>query len=155
MIEFYTFSFNFRVFMENNTLENKLVAIVRIRGRVNVRHDISETLKRLRLNRVNNCTIVKLTPDYFGMLKNCESYVTYGEINKDTLERLVKNSKMKINANDIIEGKYDAKELKKSLPFRLHPPRHGYRSTKRSVKEGGSLGYMGPKINSLIQRMVK
>ncbi len=141
--------------MENNTLENKLVAIVRIRGRVNVRHDISETLKRLRLNRVNNCTVVKLTPDYYGMLKNCESYVTYGEVSKETLERLVKSSNMKISANDIIEGKYDLKELKKNLPFRLHPPRHGYKSTKRSVNEGGSLGYMGSKINLLIARMVK
>ncbi len=141
--------------MENNTLENKLVAIVRVRGRVNVRHDISETLKRLRLNRVNNCTIVKLTPDYYGMLKNCESYVTYGEVSKEILERLVNSSKMKINANDIIEGKYDSKELKKSLPFRLHPPRRGYRSIKRNVKQGGALGYMGPAINGLIQRMVK
>jgi large subunit ribosomal protein L30 len=155
MIEFHRFSFISRVFMEKNSLESKLVAIVRVRGRVNVRHDISETLKRLRLNRVNNCTVVKLTPDYYGMLKNCESYVTYGEISKDTLERLVKNSRLKISASDIIEGKYDAKEFKKSLPFRLHPPRHGYKSTKRSVNEGGSLGYMGPKINNLIQRMVK
>jgi large subunit ribosomal protein L30 len=141
--------------MQKNPLENKLIAIVRVRGRVNVRHDVTETLNRLHLKRVNNCTVVKLTPDYFGMVKNCSNYVAYGEVDEPTLDRLIKNNDLKITTKDLMDGNYDSKEFKRKLPFRLHPPRHGYKSTKRSVKQGGSLGYMGPKINQLIQRMVK
>lgn len=136
-------------------LDNKLIAAVRVRGRVNVRHDIAETLNRLRLKRVNNCTVVRVTDSYYGMIKNCSNYVAYGEIDEPTLERLVKGSGIKADPKEIMEGKYDMKVLKKSMPFRLHPPRHGYKSTKRSVKQGGSLGYMGPGINKLLQRMVK
>ena len=29
------------------------------------------------------------------------------------------------------------------MPFRLHPPRHGYRGTKLPIKQGGYLGYNG------------
>ena len=140
--------------MTGNPLENKLVAIVRVRGRVNVRHDVAETLSRLRLKRVNNCAVVRMTPDYYGMLKNCVNHVAYGEVDEETLSRLLKGSGLQLAPKDVMDGKYDAKEFKRSMPFRLHPPRHGYKSTKRSVKQGGSLGYMGPKINELIKRMV-
>ena len=141
--------------MASVNIENKLVAIVRVRGRVNVRHDIAETLNRLRLKRVNNCTVIKLTPDYYGMVRACSNHVAYGEIDEDTLGRLLKGAGLDVKPRDMMDGNYDASALKKSLPFRLHPPRHGYKSTKRSVKQGGSLGYMGPKINQLIKRMVK
>jgi len=138
-----------------NQLDNKLIAAVRVRGRVNVRHDITETLNRLRLKRVNNCVVMKMTDSYYGMIKECSNYITYGEIDEPTLTRLINGAGIKADPKQIMEGKYDMKELKKSLPFRLHPPRHGYKSTKRSVKQGGSLGYMGPGINKLLQRMVK
>ena len=38
--------------------------------------------------------------------------------------------------------------------FRFHPPRGGYKSTKRPVKDKGDLGYRGDKINDLIIRMI-
>jgi len=38
--------------------------------------------------------------------------------------------------------------------FRLNPPKKGYKSIKKSYKEGGALGYRGEKINNLIQRMI-
>jgi large subunit ribosomal protein L30 len=141
--------------MKNNPIQGRLVAIVRIRGRVNVRRDINETLDRLRLKRVNNCTVIKANDSNYGMIKACSNYVAYGEVDKDTLKKLVENGKVDMNVEDLLSGKYDAEELKKKLPFRLHPPRHGYKSTKRSVNQGGSLGYMGQDINKLIQRMVK
>lgn len=138
-----------------NKLDNKLIAAVRVRGRVNVRHDITETLIRLRLKRVNNCVVIKMTDSYYGMINECKDYITYGEVEEDTLGRLLKNSGINVDPKEIMEGKYDMKELKKKLPFRLHPPRRGYKSVKRPVTLGGALGYMGPKINGLIQRMVK
>jgi large subunit ribosomal protein L30 len=39
--------------------------------------------------------------------------------------------------------------------FRLHPPWGGLRgSKKRSIREGGALGYRGEKINEPIERML-
>jgi len=37
--------------------------------------------------------------------------------------------------------------------LRLHPPRKGHRSIKRSVKQGGELGYHGAAINELLYKM--
>ncbi len=136
-------------------LDNKIIAAIRVRGRVNVRHEIAETLNRLRLKRVNNCVLIKMNDSYKGMIDECSSYITYGEVDEQSLGRLIKSSGIKADPKEILEGKYDMKELKKSLPIRLHPPRRGYRSIKRTVKQGGALGYMGPAINGLIQRMVK
>jgi len=38
-------------------------------------------------------------------------------------------------------------------PFRLHPPRKGYRNIKLPYPEG-ALGYRGKEINELLRRMI-
>lgn len=141
-------------FMRKNPLKDKLVAVVRIRGTVNVRGDITETLKRLNLKRVSNCTVIKITDSYNGMLNKCVNYVAYGEIDEATLTKLLEKRAPGLNAKEMLEGKFDAEKVKEVVPFRLHPPRHGYKSTKLHFKQGGSLGYQGPEINKLIARMV-
>ena len=133
---------------------DKLVAVVRIRGRVNVRSDITETLERLRLKRVNNCVLLTLTNSYRGMLNKCINHVAYGEIDEATLEKLLKKKAEGLVAKELLGGKYDPVKLKEQMPLCLHPPRHGYKSTKLSFKQGGSLGYQGADINKLISRMV-
>jgi large subunit ribosomal protein L30 len=140
--------------MKKRTLNDKLVAVVRIRGTVNVRGDITETLKRLNLKRVSNCTVIRVNDSYDGMLKKCSNYVAFGEIDEPTLEKLLKRHAEGFTAKEVMDGKYDTEKFMAFIPFRLHPPRHGYRSTKLNVNQGGSLGYMGPKINELISRMV-
>lgn len=129
----------------------KLIAVVRIRGRVNVSSDIEETMKRLRLDRVNSCSILKLTDSYKGMIKKCQNHVAYGEIDEETLSKLLAKHLPELNAKDVMKN---AGGIKERMPFRLHPPRHGFRPTRRSFVQGGTLGYMGKEINSLIKRMV-
>jgi large subunit ribosomal protein L30 len=136
----------------NNTLNNKLIAVIRIRGRVNVKTNIKETMKRLNLNYVNNCVLLNVTDSYFGMIKQCENYVAYGEINKENLEALLAKNEIKQSADDFIANRSDVNALK--TVFRLHPPKHGFKSTKLNFKQGGSLGYMGEQINDLISRMI-
>ena len=139
--------------MKKNPLKDKLIAVVRIRGRVNVRSDITETLDRLNLKRVSNCVVLNVTDSYHGMLLKVSNYVAFGEIDEPTLSKLLEKHADGIEAKELMSGKgFD--KLKEQLPFRLHPPRHGYKSTKLNVKQGGSLGYAGPGINKLIQRMV-
>jgi large subunit ribosomal protein L30 len=135
-------------------LNDKLIVAVRVRGTVNVRHDITETLNRLRLKRVNNCALIKVTPQYRGMLNKATNHIAYGEIDEDTLGKLVTKFKLNMDPKALISGKVDAKELKEKLPLRLHPPRHGHRNVRLHFNQGGTLGYMGGEINSLIKRMV-
>ncbi len=138
--------------MANANLNDKLVAAVRIRGTMNVRAKTAETLKRLNLKRVNNMTLIKVNDSYSGMLKMCNDYIAYGEITEDMLGKVFARYKIKANPKDIMAGKLD--EIKELLPFGLHPPKHGFRSTSLNVNQGGDLGYQGEKINALIKRMV-
>ncbi|MDE1866043.1 MAG: uL30 family ribosomal protein [Candidatus Micrarchaeota archaeon] len=131
-----------------------LVAVVRIRGRVNVRSDITETLNRLHLKRVNNCALIKQTPSLHGMIHKVENYVAYGEINEPTLAKLLGKYAASMNPKEVLAGKIDQAKMKELMPFRLHPPRHGFKSTKLSAKNGGDLGYRGTDINNLIGRMI-
>ncbi len=140
--------------MKQAELRGKIVAAVRIRGRVNVRSTIQETMDRLNLKRVNNCTIIKVNDPYLGMLKKCVNHIAYGEVDEKTLSSLVTKFKLNVDPKGVISGKVEMSEIKGKMPMRLHPPRHGMKSTRRNFNQGGSLGYMGKEINSLINKMV-
>ena len=149
-------------------------AVIRVRGSVNVKPKIKETMKLMRLNRVNHCVIVPENETYDGMLKIIKDYVTWGEVDVETTELMLESSgktsgnaiftkkelkdssfkTMKALAKNLSEGKVVMRDVPKLKPlFRLHPPRKGYEGVKRSFKEGGALGYRGEKINQLIRRM--
>ena len=149
-------------------------AVVKVRGSINVKPKIKETMKLMRLNRVNHCVIVPENETYDGMLKIIKDYVTWGEVDVETTELMLESSgktsgnaiftkkelkdssfkTMKALAKNLSEGKVVMRDVPKLKPiFRLHPPRKGYEGVKRSFKEGGALGYRGEKINKLIRRM--
>ena len=149
-------------------------AVVKVRGSINVKPKIKETMKLMRLNRVNHCVIVPENETYDGMLKIIKDYVTWGEVDVETTELMLESSgktsgnaiftkkelkdssfkTMKALAKNLSEGKVVMRDVPKLKPlFRLHPPRKGYEGIKRSFKEGGALGYRGEKINQLIRRM--
>lgn len=143
----------------------KLLAVVRIRGLVGVKKDIISTLLMLRLDRVNHCVIVPKNPNFEGMLEKAKYFITWGEIDKETLEKLVAKrgrlagderitdvSRAKETAQMILSGKKVAETGIKPV-FRLSPPSKGYRSIK-SLYPKGSLGYRGVKINELLKRMI-
>ena len=136
--------------------ENKLLAVVRVRGRAAVRHDIRETMKRLNLNRVNNLALIYGTKPNLGMIKKCNDFITYGEINSEILEKLADRKGTNATKEDlkaIMEGGKNPQEIM-SMPIRMHPPRRGYESIKSSFGNKGSLGYRGEKINALLKRMM-
>ncbi len=136
-------------------LENKLIAIVRVRGTLGVRQEIKETMKRMNLNRVNSMILLYGNRSNIGMINKCSDFVTYGEIDNDTLELVAKRKDMKVEKADIEKissGKKSPKEVI-AMPIRMHPPRKGYRSIKQNYKAGGDLGYRGAEINALIKRM--
>ena len=151
-------------------------AVIRVRGQPDVNYDIEYTMKLLGINKVNHCAIVPANAVTKGMLQKITDYTTYGEINEETLAKLIRvrgrlegdkmitdeylaeNSDFKTVeelAKAIIENDYKMKDLEKGKPvFRLHPPVKGYEGNKRSYKNGGALGYRGDAINALIARML-
>jgi len=129
-----------------------MYAVVRVRGTINASQKVRDTLKMLNLPYINNCVIIPETDSFKGMLQKVKDYVTWGEIDKETIEMLLKKEGINVsNAKKILEGK--VKEVF-HFPIRLHPPRKGYKSIKKPYSMGGSLGYRGKEINELIRRML-
>lgn len=140
-----------------------MIAVIRIHGMVKIKKKIEETLQRLRLRRKYACVVLQPTKVNLGMIKNVRDFVAFGEINKETFEKLIEergqaiNKKKKIDVKKIIvdleEGKkYQDLNLKPF--FRLHPPRKGIDSKKHFGVNKGVLGDNKEKINELIGRML-
>ena len=55
------------------------IAVIRVRGDVNLRKEIKETLNLLKLYRKNFCVVVDNNQNIIGMVKKVKDYVTYGE----------------------------------------------------------------------------
>jgi len=152
-----------------------LLAIVRIRGRVNIRKEVEATLGMLRLHRINHCVLVPETPDYLGMIQKSKNWITWGKVDKKTIVELFKKRGMvtggkKLDENnmkettkynvletlvdDLIKGKIKFKDFPDLKPvFRLSPPRKGYRATRLPYPKG-DLGDRKEKITELLERMV-
>lgn len=154
-----------------------LVAVVRVRGTVNVPKNVATTLSKLRLLRVHSSTLVRLTPSIEGMLKKAKDYLMWGRIDKNTLrllllkrgrlpgdrrlsdENLSRFTRYK-SLDELVEAVWASSSpndaLKPVKPvFRLTPPKGGFkRSVKKPVKKGGILGDWGDRINTLLKRMV-
>ncbi len=120
------------------------LAVIQIRGTINAKKEIKDTLKFLNLQRKNACTIVPDTPNYLGMLNKLKDYVTFGEISEDTNKKLVAKRGIK------------NKEGKLKPFFRLHPPKGGFerKGIKKTFKEGGVLGNRGKEMSKLVERML-
>ncbi len=151
-------------------------AVVRVRGTVNIKEDIADTMKMLRLNSANHCVVVPETPSYKGMLQKVKDYVTWGEIDEPTMlqllllrgkltggepisESFVRNNtqfdSIEHLAKEVCSDKVNISSIDGLKPvFRLNPPRKGFRTVKRSYAVGGTLGYRGKDINALLERMM-
>ncbi|HDM89278.1 MAG TPA: 50S ribosomal protein L30, partial [Candidatus Bathyarchaeota archaeon] len=68
----------------------KCLAVVRIRGIVNVRKEVEDTLRMLNLQRNCHATLIDDRPSYLGMLRKVQNYVTWGEASKETISLLLR-----------------------------------------------------------------
>jgi large subunit ribosomal protein L30 len=117
-----------------------MIAIIRIRGQVNIRKEITETLNRLGLKKKYSCVIIeKPNAVESGMLEKIRDFVAFGEINSETLKKLIE-----------ARGKFS----KSKTHFRLHPPRGGIDSKKHFGVQKGVLGNHKTEINKLLERML-
>ena len=150
----------------------RLYAVIRIRGRVGVPPDIRYTLALLRLHRKFHCVLYPSTlPGIDGMLHKVKDWVTWGEIDRETLIELLRRRGRipgdKPLTDDYVREKLGLKggieELADKLlrgeimlhklrdrsrktwiikpVFRLHPPRGGFRGSIK--KPYGAGGELG------------
>ncbi len=123
--------------------------------------NVKETLHRLRLRKKYTCVVLNPNKEQEGMLKKVKDLVAFGEISKETFEKLVekrgqlvdkkKKTDRKKAADDVWNGKsYESINLKPF--FRLHPARGGMNTKIHFPK--GVLGNNGEKINALVLRML-
>ena len=154
-------------------------AIVRMRGTVNVTGSIKDTMRMLRVAAPNHAAIVPANESTFGMIRKCQDYVAYGEVDTATVVELIRKRGRAIAdapvtdelVNKLSNGKYAGveayaaaiakgeatlTELGEGMKplFRLQPAKGGHGTIKRHVGAGGPLGYHGAEINELIRRMM-
>jgi large subunit ribosomal protein L30 len=156
-----------------------IYAIIRLRGIVGTPQDVEYTLRLLRLARKYHCVVYPGTPAIKGMLEKVKDWVTWGEVDHETLVQLLKSrgrvrgdkpltdeyvkkvlglESVEDLAKSIIEGKMLPHEMERfgiKPVFRLHPPKKGFKgSIKKHYKDGGELGYRGKEIIDLLKRMI-
>lgn len=151
-------------------------AVIRVRGHADINRDVVDTLKMLRLNRVNHAVVIPQNDTVKGMLNKAKDLITWGEISDETLAMMIQqrgrlmgdkpidDAYLKENsdfstvsdfAKSVASDKTKYSDLKDIKPvFRLHPPKQGYENNKKSVQNRGTLGYRGKDINALIERML-
>ena len=149
-----------------------MFAIIRIRGNAGMRKEVLATLKMLRLDAPNNCSVVPETESCKGMLQAAKDACAWGEVDEKTFVELLKKrlrmkgnkrvdekilKEMKIEsfeklAKNILEGK-KLEGYNFQPNFRLTPPSKGFKSVKLTFPKG-DLGYRGKEINKLLWRMM-
>lgn len=152
-----------------------MIAALRLRGEPNIRGEVRDTLKMLRLNRVNHCVLLPEKPEFIGMLKKAKDWVTWGKINTDMavklfqkrgmlkgrkkltlkeLEKITKYSTFEDFFEEMAKGKISFKDYPEIKPvFRLNPPKKGFKSIRKPYPKG-DLGDRKEKINELLERMI-
>jgi large subunit ribosomal protein L30 len=151
-------------------------AVIMVRSRIDIKPAAGHTLKLLRLNKINHCVLLPEDEFHKGMVIKVKDYVTWGEVDGETVRKLIKGrgrllgdgevTDAHVKANSpyssvdeltkaLVKGEAKMKDVKGLKPlFRLSPPRKGWKGIKRTYNMGGALGYRGGNINDLIGRMI-
>ena len=155
-------------------------AIIMVRSGIKSAEGVRDALRFLNLTRINHCVVVPENDSYKGMLRKVKDNVTWGEVSPDIVSRLLKErgrleridgdvieflknsgfESIEKLSTEIAEDKLAVSRIKGLNPvFRLPPPAKGYEGIKRGYSrarpnKGGTLGYRGEAINSLLDRML-
>jgi len=162
--------------------ECKVAIVVRIRGINQIHPRSKKILQLLRLRQLNNAVFVRLNKATLQMLKIVEPYIAWGYPNLKTVRELIyKRGFAKINGNrvpildnSVIESRLGNKGIiciedliheiftaganfpaanRFLWPFKLNPPRGGFRSITNHFISGGDFGNRENQINQFVQSM--
>ena len=151
-----------------------MYAVIRIRGHSKIKRNALETLEQLQLRKVNHMVLLQESETSRRMLQSVKDYVTWGEltpeglkqvlvstarfegnrkVNEDALKEKYKSDATAV-AGLLLSGSSSLSDFSIKRVIRLHPPRKGWEAIKKSYRAGGSLGYRGAEINTLIEKML-
>ncbi|MBN2127046.1 MAG: 50S ribosomal protein L30 [Candidatus Diapherotrites archaeon] len=153
-----------------------MLAVIKVRGVIGASYDLKHTLNLINLTKTNHLVLIQDTAQMKKMVHKVKDYVTYGEISKEMLAKVLEKKaritetkkltlealkEMKIKdynelAEQLISGKTTLKKLGIKRVFRLKAPRKGYgrQGTGKPFKIGGALGYRATAIDDLIKKMI-
>lgn len=148
-----------------------VIAVIRLRGMLNVKSDIRKTLESLNLRRKFSCTLLPEGKENIqGMLQKSKDYIAFGKVaDESVLKALIvqrgriagrRDEKLDESSSDaaleaLISGEFLPKNVKPA--FHLHPPTGGFkgRGIKWARGQGGNLGkWSDGKIETLLRRMI-
>jgi large subunit ribosomal protein L30 len=140
----------------------EILGVVRIRGQAGTPWRVQLALEQLKLTRTFNTTIIPSSPDFTGLLREAEPYLTWGELEDDVLKEMLSRCAPNLSqeeSQEIIlglkEGKMRLSDINIRLPLRLHPPSGGFKGKiSRSYRSRGEFGYRGRAINALLKKMM-
>jgi len=142
------------------------IAVVRVRGIRKMKPKIKKTLEMLRLNKPNHCVVIEDSKPNMGMLNVTRDYIAFGEIDEETLFKLIykrgmkgskklnelmDKDKIKQAAGSISKGESKLSDVIDPV-FMLHPPRRGYKNIKKPYPSG-DLGKRDD-MNLLLRKMM-
>jgi len=156
--------------------KNRPIVVLRLRGSVNIRGEVEDTLRLMRLQRRNHATIIDNRHSNVGMLQKVKDYVTWGDATLETIDLMLRNRGRTPGnrrlTNEYVNGRLGYKSIKElaeavnrseanlsKMPglkpvFRLHPPKGGLRKTVKKAYPEGELGYRGEAVNDLVKKML-
>ena len=148
--------------------------VVNLRGLINTRTVVRDTLRRLNIETRFRATVVPDTPSYRGMLEMAKEHVAWCEANSELLTKLLEKrgrAEVRTTINqDVLKvlGYKNLGDLAKALSngeitmnslgvkpsFTLNSPKGGFkRSIRRMYSQGGILGH-NPELHKIVQAMI-
>jgi len=163
--------------------QGKLILVVRIRGVNRLSPRVKRILRLFRLRQIHNATFIRVNKATLNMLKHVDPFVTYGYPDRKTISQLLykrgyikaKGQRIPINSNSVIEGVLGKQNIlsiedlieeisnvgahfkvanNSVWPFKLNPPKGGYREKRHPYNMGGDWGNREQAINELVRRML-
>jgi large subunit ribosomal protein L30 len=148
--------------------------VVNMRGLVNTRTTVRDTLKLLNIETRFRATVVPDTPSHRGMLEMAKEHVAWCEADSELLTKLLEKrgraeGKTAINqdvlkvlgyknlgdlAKALSDGEITLNALGVKPSFTLNSPKGGFkRSIRRMHSQGGILGH-NPELPKIVQAMI-
>lgn len=119
-----------------------MIAVIRIRGQVNLKKEVVETFKRLKLRKKLTCVFIDEKDKVkMGMLKKIQSYVAFGDVSDELKKKVIDKRGQK------------GKDKKYRGFCRLHPPVGGFKKSTQKAFPKGVLG-KNKDIAKLLERML-
>lgn len=153
--------------------DNNKLAVILIRGLVNISPDVKKTLELLRLKQKHSCVVIDNNEVNKGMLQRVKDYATYGVVEESFFKEMLDKRGEMVGQTKVSAGKVDTAKLAKEYfadkiklrefeekgvkPFfRLHPPIGGFerKGIKMPFAKGGVLGNRKEAISILIAKML-